>query len=123
MNECDLLLVLGASFSKRTGVTPKKPTIQVDFDPLALSKFHAVDCAFWGEISAAVGLLKDALTDEIQTVDQRPELTERWRIWREEKQRGLQDNHGNGLTLIAVFDGLNRFALSNAVMCVAIGLI
>ena len=40
MNECDLLIVFGASFSNHTGITPKKPIIQVDFDPLALSKFH-----------------------------------------------------------------------------------
>ncbi|MEL6969171.1 MAG: hypothetical protein AAFZ63_11655 [Bacteroidota bacterium] len=45
MNEGDLLLVVGASFSKHTGITPKKPTIQIDFDPLALSKFHAIDVA------------------------------------------------------------------------------
>ena len=48
MNEADLLLVFGASFSNHTGITPKKPTIQVDFDPLALSKFHKVDVAVWG---------------------------------------------------------------------------
>ncbi|MFK5856273.1 MAG: thiamine pyrophosphate-binding protein, partial [Bacteroidota bacterium] len=45
MNESDLLIVLGASFSNHTGITPKKPIIQVDFDPMALSKFHKVDVA------------------------------------------------------------------------------
>ena len=32
MNEADLLLVMGASFSNHTGITPKIPTIQVDSD-------------------------------------------------------------------------------------------
>ena len=54
MNESDLLLVLGASFSNHTGITPKKPTIQVDFDPMALGKFHAVDVTVWGEIGVTV---------------------------------------------------------------------
>ncbi|MFQ5460816.1 MAG: thiamine pyrophosphate-binding protein, partial [Anaerolineae bacterium] len=43
MNESDALLVLGASFSNHTGITPKRPTVQVDYDPVALGKFHAVD--------------------------------------------------------------------------------
>jgi pyruvate oxidase len=42
MNEADLLLVFGASFSQHTGITPKKPIVQVDFDPMALGKFHPV---------------------------------------------------------------------------------
>jgi thiamine pyrophosphate-dependent acetolactate synthase large subunit-like protein len=45
MNESDLLIVLGASFSNHTGITYKKPTIQVDFDPLTLAKFHKIDAA------------------------------------------------------------------------------
>lgn len=42
MNESDVLLVFGASFSNHTGIYPGKPIIQVDFDPLALGKFHPV---------------------------------------------------------------------------------
>ena len=39
----DALLVLGASFSNHTGISEKKPTIQVDFDRMMLGKFHPVD--------------------------------------------------------------------------------
>ena len=38
MNESDLLLVFGASFSNHTGITPYKPIVQVDFDPMALGR-------------------------------------------------------------------------------------
>ena len=48
MNEADVLLVIGASFSKHTGITPKKKIIQIDFDPLALSKFYRIDAPVWG---------------------------------------------------------------------------
>ena len=41
MNEADLLLVLGASFSNHTGIYAGHPIIQVDFDPMQLGKFHA----------------------------------------------------------------------------------
>jgi len=37
MNESDVLLVFGASFSNHTGITPKKPIIQVDFDRMHLA--------------------------------------------------------------------------------------
>lgn len=121
MNECDLMLVLGASFSKHTGITPKKPTIQVDFDPLVLSKFHKVDCALWGEISVTVEQIKEALSNETEKVDQRDELAGRWAIWKEEKARRLKESRGKGVSSIAVFEAMNRLAPENAVMCVDVG--
>ena len=121
MNECDLLLVLGASFSKHTGITPKKTTIQVDFDPMALSKFHKIDCALWGEISVTVAQMKQALSNHNDTEDQRPELAERWRIWKEEKMRRLKEERGQGVSSIAVFEAMNKLAPENAVMCVDVG--
>ena len=62
MNESDLLLVCGASFSNHTGITPKKPTIQVDDDPMMLSKFHAVDCPVLGSLEATVPMLQQAVS-------------------------------------------------------------
>ena len=121
MNESDLLLVLGASFSKHTGITPKKPTIQVDFDPMALSKFHKVDCALWGEISVTVSLLSNALNGTNHTEDQKPDIAERWKIWKAEKAKRLLEDRGMGVSSIAVFEAMNRLAPENAVMCVDVG--
>ena len=120
MNEADLLVVFGASFSKHTGITPKKPTIQVDFDALALSKHHSVDCALWGEIGTTVQLLGEKISDA-NKIDQRPDVKKRWEIWREEKQKRLLENRGKGVSSIAVFDALNECAPENAVMCVDVG--
>ena len=121
MNECDLILVFGASFSKHTGITPKKPTIQVDFDPLVLGKFHSIDVPVWGEISVVSQMFKEGLGNQGQSLDHRAELAQRWAIWREEKVRRLEDDHGKGLSSIAVFDALNQLAPENAVMCVDVG--
>jgi len=82
MNESDCLLVFGASFSNHTGITPKKPIIQVDFDPMILGKFHAVDVPVWGEIGVTCGIFRDRLKDRISAVDQRDDLEKRWAIWR-----------------------------------------
>lgn len=121
MNECDLLLVLGASFSKHTGITSKKPTIQVDFDPMALGKFHDIDCMVWGEISVTVRQLRAALDGQSQQEDQQPDVAERWKIWRNEKNKRLKETSPQGLSSIAVFAGLNKWVPENAVLCVDVG--
>ncbi len=121
MNEADLLLVIGASFSKHTGITPKIPTIQIDFDPMALSKFHKVQIPVWGEISVTVEMLNQQLSNSDNKVNQREEIEKRWSIWRAEKQKRLLEDRGEGISSIAVFDTLTRLAPKNAVMCVDVG--
>lgn len=121
MNESDLLLVIGASFSNHTGITPKKPTIQIDFDPLALSKFHEVDAAVWGEISVTIGMLDEQISNLDNKTDHTKEIEDRWEIWRVEKAKRLIEDHGKGVSSIAVFDALNEFAPEDAVMCVDVG--
>ena len=120
MNEADLLCVFGASFSNHTGIADKLPTIQVDFDPLALSKFHAVDVPVWGEIGVTVDIFLMELK-ELQAVDQRPDVAKRWELWLTEKQNRLQDDHGHGISSIAVFEAMNEVVPHNAVMCVDVG--
>jgi pyruvate oxidase len=58
MNKSDLLIVIGASFSNHTGITPKKPIIQIDFDPLSIAKFHKIDVAVYGEKKNSKGYKK-----------------------------------------------------------------
>ena len=120
MNECDLLLVLGASFSNHTGITPKKPIIQVDFDPMALSKHHKVDVALWGEISETLVLLRDQTEGHTNTTNQRKEIAGRWKYWKEEKASRLKDC-GNALSSIAVFDAMNKVTPADAVIAVDVG--
>jgi pyruvate oxidase len=121
MNEADLLLVIGASFSNHSGITPKKPTIQIDFDPLALSKFHKIDAAVWGEISVTVNMIlkqADELGEKMNTTG---EIKARKEIWKAEKQKRLLEDHGKGVSSMAIFDSLTRLAPENAVMCVDVG--
>ncbi len=120
MNECDLLLVFGASFSNHTGITPKKTTIQVDFDPMALGRFHKVDVPVWGEIGVTCRLLLEQL-GKTSCQDQRPEVAERWRIWRAEKDKRQLDDRGQGLNSASVFAAMNRQVPANAVIAVDVG--
>jgi len=122
MNEADLLIVIGASFSNHTGITPKKPIIQIDFDPLAIAKFHKIDVGVFGEISRTVALIANTTENLFESkTNQESEIAARWEIWRAEKQKRLTDDLGEGISSIAVFDTLNRLAPDNAVMCVDVG--
>ncbi len=121
MNESDSLLVFGASFSNHTGITPKRPTIQVDYDPMMLGKFHRVEVPVWGEIGVTVGLLEAALRGRAETVDQRPEIVERWRIWRREKERRESEERGRGVSSAAVFASMNRLIPDDAIIAVDVG--
>ncbi len=121
MNESDVLLVFGASFSNHTGITPKKPTIQVDLDPMILGKFHAVDVPVWGEIGTTATILAARLADKAVAQDRTAEIAERWRIWRREKARRRRDDRGAGLNSAAIFEVMTRLVPEDAIMPVDVG--
>jgi len=125
MNEADLIVAFGASFSNHTGIEKKKPIIQVDFERMALGKFHPVAVPVWGELALTARIFRDRLLTlgrrKLAAVDQRAELAERWRIWREEKARRASDDLGRGVNSAAIFAALTRQAPDDAVIAVDVG--
>jgi thiamine pyrophosphate-dependent acetolactate synthase large subunit-like protein len=121
MNECDLILAFGSSFSNHTGITPKRPIIQVDFDRMTLGKFHAVTVPVWGEIGVTAKLMVSELSANLNSVDQRPEVAARWEIWHEEERSRLNDDQGKGLNSSLVFAALGSAVPDDAVVAVDVG--
>jgi thiamine pyrophosphate-dependent acetolactate synthase large subunit-like protein len=122
MNESDLIIVLGASFANHTGIATYKPLIQVDRDPMALGRFHAVDVPVLGDIGVTAQMLADHVVEiERPPSDPRADLSERWAIWTEEKARRRADDRRNGLNTAAVMDTLSRRVAPDAVICVDVG--
>jgi pyruvate oxidase len=121
MNESDLLIVFGASFSNHTGIAPYKPIVQVDFDAMALGRFHPVTVPVQGHAGVTARLLVERLAPGGDRVDQRADVAARWEIWRAEKARRLLDDRGLGVSAVAVFDALNRTVPDDAVMAVDVG--
>jgi thiamine pyrophosphate-dependent acetolactate synthase large subunit-like protein len=121
MGRADALLVLGASFSNHTGISEKKPTIQVDFDRMMLGKFHPVDIPLWGEIGATLELLAQQLAPA-ERPEIRPEIARRWEAWRREKERrsGLVDEDGR-MHPARLFEALSRLVPPDAVLPVDVG--
>jgi len=122
MNESDLLVVFGASFSNHTGIADYKPTIQVDIDPMALGRFDSVDIAMQGHGGVTAKILHDRLAEvEINCHDHRAEVAERWEIWRAEKAGRRTDDHGSGINAAIVFEELAQHVSDDAVLCIDVG--
>jgi thiamine pyrophosphate-dependent acetolactate synthase large subunit-like protein/nitrite reductase/ring-hydroxylating ferredoxin subunit len=120
MNEADLLLVIGASFSNHTGIAAYKPIVQIDDAHTAIGRFDAVTAHLLGDAALTVAAL-DARTGNASAEDQRGDITQRWEIWRAEKQRRVHDDRGAGVSAAAVFDALGRHLPVEAVVTVDVG--
>lgn len=121
MNKADLLLVFGASFSNHTGISPYKPTIQVDTDPLALGRFKPVTVPLLGDVGTTCSALREQLRPHPELIDQRPEVAARWRIWRAEKARRATAHTDRGVPAATVIETLNDLVPANAVLTVDVG--
>lgn len=121
MNECDLQIVLGASFSNHTGINRGKPTIQVDFERMQLGKFHPVTLPIWGEIGAFCAAVAPGVSRPDDADDQIAELAKRWRMWRDEKHGRLAEEGSRGVHSVAIFEALSRVAPADALITVDVG--
>lgn len=121
MDNADLLIVFGASFSQHTGIDKTKPLIQVDFDPMALGKFHAVDTPVWGEAGITAAIFSENLKEKRLCIDCRQEIAERWALWRKEKARRREATSEKGLNSAAVFEILGNSVPENALFSLDVG--
>jgi len=123
MNESDLLAVFGASFSNHTGIASYKDIVHVDFDQMALGKFHSVDVPVWGEIGVTVSEMIDRLPEsrDLAAESQREELADRWAMWREEKATRREEPADRGVNYATVFDAMTRVVPDDAIVPVDVG--
>ncbi len=122
MNEADLIVVFGASFSNHTGISSYKPIIQIDFDPMALGRFHPVEIPVLGHVGTTAKIFTQLLSETSpQCQDHRPQIAERWAIWRTEKASRAADDKSNGVSAAAVFAALGRAVDPDAVISVDVG--
>jgi pyruvate oxidase len=121
MNEADLIIALGASFSNHTGIERSKPIIQVDYERMQLGKFHPVALPIWGEVGAFCNAIAGSLPATNNRAEQVAELAERWRIWRTEKAGRLDEERGKGVHSAAVFRSLSELCPADAIIAVDVG--
>jgi len=68
---------------------------------MALSKFHKVDVALWGEISETLKLLEAQTFGKTKTLNQRNEIAKRWTIWKEEKESQKEKQELDRIQVVA----------------------
>ena len=121
MNESDLLVVFGASFSNHTGIAEYKPIVQIDNDPMALGRFHSVDVPVLGDVGVTARLIQERMPTSHAFHDRTEEVAERWKIWDEEKESRRKDDRGEGINAASVFDSLSRLIDPDAAIAVDVG--
>lgn len=121
MNEADVLVAFGASFSNHTGIALKENIIQVDYDRMQLGKFHPVKVPVWGEIGAFCEAASDRVKANADAVDQIGELSDRWTMWRDEKHHRLAEEHGKGIHSFAIFEALGKLVPDDTIFAVDVG--
>jgi len=121
MNSADLLIVFGASFSQHTGIDKSKPIIQVDFEQIALAKFHAVDNPIWGDVGITANLFAEKLANYSQSEITVEEIAERKREWQAEKRERASVTNENGLNSIYVINKLSEILPENAIISLDVG--
>ncbi|MEM9201444.1 MAG: thiamine pyrophosphate-binding protein [Actinomycetota bacterium] len=120
MNESDLIITFGVSFANHTGIADYKPIVQVDFDPMALGRFHPVSVPVQGHVGITAQAMLDACGDTARS-GAASEVAERWAIWREEKASRRADDHGEGINAAALFHALSDCVPADAIMPVDVG--
>jgi thiamine pyrophosphate-dependent acetolactate synthase large subunit-like protein/CDGSH-type Zn-finger protein len=121
MDNADLLLAFGCSFSEHTGVDASKPIIQVDFDRMSLGRSHPVAVPVWGDAYVTAGLILDGLPDTIAARDQREHLAAEWKSWRQQRADLAGEQSDAGAKPAAVMEALTRLAPEDAVIAIDVG--
>ncbi|QJF51216.1 thiamine pyrophosphate-binding protein [Roseobacter ponti] len=121
MNEADLIIALGTSFSNHTGIERGKTIIHVDHERMQLGKFHPVALPVWGDIAAFCDALAARDCKSPDAGNQIPELAERREIWKREKNTRLAENTGHGIHSLAIFEALGRLVPDDTIFAVDVG--
>lgn len=121
MNGADLLIVFGASFSQHTGIDTDKAVVQVDFDPMALGKFHAVSTPVLGECATSARLLTGLIPSGRRREGTVEEVVALWKSWTDEKAVRAARDRGRGLSSALIFDRLSDAVDTRALMAVDVG--
>lgn len=121
MNTADLLIVFGASFSQHTGIDKSKPIIQVDFEQMALGKFHSVNNPIWGDVGITANIFNEKLANYSQSEITIKEIAKRKEEWHKQKIDREVENNGKGLNSLYVFNKLSEIIPENAIISLDVG--
>ncbi len=98
-----------------------KPIIQVDFDQMALAKFHEVDNPIFGDVGITASLFSEKLANYTQSEITVEEIAERKKEWKTEKIERAAETNNNGINSSFIFNKLSDILPENAVISLDVG--
>lgn len=121
MYSADLLIVFGASFSQHTGIDKSKPIIQVDFDQMALAKFHEISTPIWGNAGMTAKIFTEKLGNKTKSEITIEEIRKHKKQWEDEKVNRAKKDNGKGLNSVYIFRKLSGLLPEEAVISLDVG--
>ena len=116
----DVLIVLGASFSKKTGIPKSKTIIQVDIDPVNLGKKQTITYPYVSDIGVFLSQLTTTLP-EMKNPKLIEEIKESKLKWLEERKKRADRSSPNLIHPALVFTALSELASDGAVIAADVG--
>ncbi len=115
----DLLIVLGSSYSKQTGIPMNIKTIQIDYDPVNIGKRFPVELGVYGSV-------EETLPDIIEKVESKNlgEVNSMISVLRRDWDNILEkdlENDAKPLHPAKVLSTLNRVTDKNAIISIDVG--
>jgi thiamine pyrophosphate-dependent acetolactate synthase large subunit-like protein len=93
----------------------------VDFDPIALGKFHSITVPVWGEIGITADILIQKIKKQKRDYNIKNAIADKGSIWKAEKLSRDGDDAGKGINSAFVFAATNKHVPDNAVITVDVG--
>ena len=118
VNDADLLLVFGSSFSEKTNI-PRKKIVQVDIDPMNLAKEFPIELTILGDC----GLVLEKLREKVKEREDQS-LVETVRIEKEKWYAQLEreaDSEASPLKAPLIFNVLRGIIEPDAIITIDVG--
>ena len=122
VRKADVLLVLGASFSRKTSIPTDKTIIQVDLDPMILGKTTPVTLPIWADIKTVLEVFCQKLPQRPINNNLKQEISILKENWRREKQvRAQLTSPDQSIPSAFIFSKLSEIMPDDAVITVDVG--
>jgi len=118
----DAVVALGVGFSKHSGLTAKKITVQIDRHLKALGLRAPVTCGLLGDVGETLDRLIPVLEKAPSPLpDPRPAVAAQWEAWRAEKRTRAAKSRPGALSPAEVCAVLGEKIPENAIISVDVG--
>jgi pyruvate oxidase len=120
MDDSDLLIVVGSSFSQYTAINENKRIVQIDNNPLSLGKHSNVEVQVLGDSKEVFKVINKSIK-KVNCINQIVDIKNRKNIWNKEKNRIMSIDNNNGLNSAYIMDAISKNCPKNSIVAIDVG--